>query len=326
MDFDFGDALTRLHGIVIDGIVLIPMAIIAIIVFIISMLIARYVQKLVDRTVRASHRPDSLAVVLSRLARWATIGFGAVLSALIMFPGFSAGELIQLMGLGGLAAGIAFRSIFEDFFSGILLLLNQPFNLGDQIIMDGHEGTIEEIQTRITYIRTYDGRRVVIPNSKLFTNVVIVNTAYPQRRMQHDIGIGYGDDIQLARRIILETLDTIDSVLKTPEPKALVVDLADYAIIIQVRWWVEPPRNIDLMEARDQVLEQVRTALTEYGIDLPFPTQQVLFHNQTEETDGDRRYQREGWPASPGDISKPRSIAYARHRLASPSKPEQGEQ
>jgi small-conductance mechanosensitive channel len=89
-------------------------------------------------------------------------------------------------------------------------------------------------------------------------------------------------------------------VLTTPEPDVIVVDLGPFDVKLRVRWWVESPIHYDALDTRDKVLIALKDALTEQGIDLPFPTQQVLFHDQTEETDGDRTQQREGWPPAMG--------------------------
>ena len=209
----------------------------------------------------------------------------------------------------------AFKDILQNFLAGILILLTEPFKLDDQIIFNDYEGTVEHIQTRATTIRTYDGRRVVIPNAELFTNAVTVNTAYDRRRLEYDIGIGYGDDIAQAKEIILNTLNSRSDVIKDPAPEALVVDLADSTVNIRARWWIEPPRQADMVASRDWVLENVCNQLVAAGIDLPFPTQQVLFHDQTEETDGNRAKQREGWPVQPEGDS-PRALNLSRSVLA----------
>ncbi|MEJ7660618.1 MAG: hypothetical protein WKG07_13870 [Hymenobacter sp.] len=130
---------------------------------------------------------------------------------------------------------------------------------------------------------------MVIPNAELFINAVTVNTAYDKRRLQYDIGIGYGDDIATARQLILEALRGIDDVLTDPAPEALVVDLAGSSVNIRARWWINPPRRADFMAAQDKGLEAIKNTLTAHGIDLPFPTQQILLHDQTEVTDGDRK-------------------------------------
>ena len=95
---------------------------------------------------------------------------------MIAIPSFQPAQLIQLLGISGVAIGFAFLDILQNFLAGILILLTEPFRLGDQIVVGGYEGTVEEIETRATSIRTYDGRRVVIPNSNLFTESVTVNT------------------------------------------------------------------------------------------------------------------------------------------------------
>jgi small-conductance mechanosensitive channel len=101
---------------------------------------------------------------------------------------------------------------------------------------------------RATTIRTYDGRRVVIPNAELFTNAVTVNTAFEKRRLQYDLGIGYGDDIGQARQLILEAMRGVDGVLSDPAPDALVVGLADSTVNIRARWWIQPPRRADALD------------------------------------------------------------------------------
>jgi small conductance mechanosensitive channel len=189
--------------------------------------------------------------------------------------------------------------------------VTQPFRIGDQVVANGHEGTVEDVQTRATFIRTYDGRRVVVPNAELFTGTVVVNTAFEHRRLEYDIGIGYGDDITQARRVILEAVRRTEGVLDDPTPDVLLMDFAPSSINLRARWWIAPPTRADALDARDQVLTAIKDQLTAHGIDLPFPTQQILLHDQTEETDGDRSRQREGWPAGRLPVPRSRNIADA---------------
>ncbi|NEQ31310.1 MAG: mechanosensitive ion channel family protein [Leptolyngbya sp. SIO4C5] len=289
---------------------LLPGIVLGIIVFAIFWIIARIVRSLIRRF---SHRRRSrnVALVLARLIQSGIILLGALVALSIVFPSFGAGDLFQLLGIGGVAIGFAFRDILQNFLAGILILLTEPFQVEDQIVYNDFEGTVEKIQTRATTIRTYDGRRVVIPNAELFTNAVTVNTAYEKRRLQYDIGIGYGDDIDQAKRLILDVLSNDQDALQDPGPEVLVVDLAGSTINLRARWWIKPPRRADALSTQDRILARICAVLTENGIDMPFPTQQILFHDQTEETDGDRSRQREGWPAGPGDTPKRRDLAGA---------------
>src|SRR5205085_11777791 len=124
-----------------------------------------------------------------------------------------------------------------------------------------------------------------------------------------------GDDIDEARRLILEAISEVDDVLKEPPPSVLAVSFGDSSVMLKARWWTKS-RRADFLRGRDRVIPAIRRKLGENGIDLPYPTQQLLFHDQTEETDGDRARQREGWPAGNGDAPRPRSIAQSITRVA----------
>lgn len=299
-----------------DFIILLPNLVLALIVFAIFFFIARTLKRVVKQITRSHRQARNLGLVLGRLAQGITILVGLFIALSIVIPSLKASDLVQLLGISGVAIGFAFRDILQNFLAGILILLTEPFQIDDQIVFKGFEGTVEQIQTRATMIKTYDGRRIVIPNSELFTNSVTVNTAFEHRRLQYDIGIGYGDDIDEARRLILEAIHEIDGVLETPAPDAIVVELAGSTVNIRARWWVQPPRRADVLDMQDRVLTNIKNTLTANGIDLPFPTQQILFHDQTEATDGDRARQREGWPAGNGKVPKSRSIGNALKQLA----------
>lgn len=130
---------------------------------------------------------------------------------------------------------------------------------------------------------------------------MIVNTASALRRWQCDIGIGYGDDIERARRIILQVLQEERDVSPDPKADVIVVDFAESSVNLRARWWTRS-QIADGLNAQDRVWTRVKHDLSAAGIDLPFPTRQILLHDQTESADGDRRRQREGWPAGTRDV------------------------
>lgn len=306
-------ATDKITSMVQGAVAILPNLVIGLIIFILFCFIGRIVRAFVRKQTR--HRDTrNVGLVFGRLAQGILIILGFLIAATIIFPSFKPADALATLGIGGVAIGFAFKDILQNFLAGILILLTEPFQIDDQIVFNDYEGTVENIQTRATTIRTYDGRRVVIPNAELFTNAVTVNTAYDRRRLQYDIGIGYGDDIARAKEIILETLNSRGEILADPSPEALVVDLADSTINIRARWWIEPPRRADAIASTDWVLENICNKLVAAGIDLPFPTQQILFHDQTEETDGDRSRQREGWPVQP-DADPPRSLNLSRSIL-----------
>ncbi len=291
-----------------------PSIALAIVVFVVFFFLARGIKTAIRRVTRHRRNARSLGMVLGRLAQGAIILIGAFVALTIVVPSFKIGDLVNLLGISGVAVGFAFRDILQNFLAGILILLTEPFEINDQIVFKNFEGTVESIETRATKIRTYDGRRIVIPNAELFTNSVTVNTAFDKRRIEYDFGIGYGDDIDHAKQLILETIRETEGVLQDPAPDVLVMELADFTVNIRGRWWINPPRRADTLDFRDKVLTAVKNKLTANGVDMPFPTQQILFHDQTEETDGNRNRQREGWPGY-GEVPKSRSIGGSLNRL-----------
>jgi small conductance mechanosensitive channel len=268
---------------------------IALIVLVLFLAVASGARRAVLRVFKQRSRPD-LATMLAGAARWGVIGLGLLIVATIIFPSISPADLLSTLGIGSIAIGFAFKDILQNWLAGLLILLRQPFRQGDQIIVGKHEGTVEHIEARATLIKTYDGRRVIIPNSAVYTDAVTVNTAFPLRRSQYDVGIGYSDDIDLACEIIVQAVLDVEGVADDPSPEAFAWELAGSTVNIRVRWWTHSKRS-EVVHVQGRVIRAVKKALSEAGIDLPFPTSIVLLHDQTEDADGDRRRQREGWPA-----------------------------
>ncbi|MBE9145258.1 mechanosensitive ion channel family protein [Planktothrix mougeotii] len=315
MSAEISTAWDKVQEMINDFIILLPNLVLAFIVFFIFLFIARTIKQMVRRFTQNRRHARNLGLVLGRLAQGTTVLVGLFIALSIIIPSLKAGDLVQLLGISGVAIGFAFRDILQNFLAGILILLTEPFQINDQIVFKEFEGTVENIQTRATTIRTYDGRRIVIPNSELFTNSIIVNTAFDNRRLEYDVGIGYGDNIEQARRLMLEAMDETEGVLKQPEPDAIVVALAESTVNIRARWWIQPPRRADALDLQDKVLTAIKNKLVANGIDLAFPTQVILFHDQTEENDGNRSRQREGWPAGKGEVPQTRSIGGSLRKL-----------
>ena len=237
------------------------------------------------------------------------VGVAPPIAVTVAFPSMTPGRLISTLGIGGIAIGFAFKDIFQNLLAGILLLLRHPFRVGDEITTGEFTGTVEAIETRATHIRTYDDKRVIIPNGDVYTKPVTVISAYDMLRTEYDVGIGYGDDLGAAKEIALEAIRSVEGVLDEPAPDVLVWELAGSAKNLRLRWWTRPKRG-DVLAVRDRVLHAAAEALVGAGVDLPFPTQVVLFHDQTESIHGDRARQREGWPAgaAPPEPRPPKRI------------------
>jgi small-conductance mechanosensitive channel len=254
-------------------------------------------------------------VAVGRLAQGLVILLALLVALSVALPTFRPGDVVQVLGVGSVAIGFAFRDILQNFLADILLLVTRPFRIGDQIVASNYEGTVEDIQTRATFVRTCDGRRVVVPDTELFTDTVVLNTAFEHRRPEYDVGIGCGDDIDRARGLILEAVRGTEAVFAEPATDVLLMDFAPSSVCLRVRWWIAPPKRAAALDARDTVLAAVENQVKS-GIGLPFPTQQILFHDQTEDDDGERARQRKGWPAGNTDVPASRKMADAIRHLS----------
>src|SRR3979490_533676 len=240
-----------------------PSLIVGVIVFFVFYLFSILLSRVILRTTR-KHRPN-MGVVFARLMSAATILLRFLVAFSVVAPSFQAGDLIKILGIGSVAIGFAFQNILQNFLAGLLLLWAEPFRVGDEIKLDPYEGTVEEIQARATIIKTYDQRRVVIPNADLFTHSVIVNTAFDIRRWEHDLAVKSAENFEELRSVIINAAKRVAGVLSEPSPEALLVDLGDprsNILKLRILWWTKSPRQHEMLTSYDSVLTAIRQALT----------------------------------------------------------------
>ena len=253
----------------------IPRFILAIALAMFFYVVGRLVRALIER---GSHDDEisrrTLRIALGRIAHGTIAIVGLLVSITAAFPGFTPGNLIGTLGIGGVAIGFAFKDIFENFLAGILILVTRPFRIGDQIIYGEYEGTVEEIHTRATYLKTYDGRRVVIPNAQLFTNSVTVNTAFGTRRLEFDFKVSSRDDVDRARVIISRVLNQADDVLPDPKAEVILTGFDGANTILRARWWSRSSIG-DVLVAQDRVLSAAQLALAAGEISLAAPVRPI---------------------------------------------------
>lgn len=259
----------------------------AFIVFVIFWLLTKLFKVFVNKTLsNRTYTRQNLVLVLNRVGSTFIIFFGFLIALVIAIPGFTPSQLIGALGIGSVAIGFAFKDIFQNLLSGILILLSEPFRIGDDIVVNGMEGNVEDIQIRATFLRSPDGRRIVIPNATVYTSAVIVNNAYQRRRCEFIVGIGYEDDMQKAKKIILDILNNNLTVLSQPAFSVNVTALADFSINLTVRWWVNTTET-STSASISEIQELVVTAFDQNCISIPYPVQEVKVYrgDQTDQTE-----------------------------------------
>lgn len=271
----YNDAYVIIDKIIASFWERVPYIIIAIIVVLIFWLLSKVFKFFISKTIaNRSYTRQNLVLVLNRLGSTLIVFFGFLIAMVIAIPGFTPAQLMSALGIGSVAIGFAFKDIFQNMLSGILILLSEPFRIGDTIIVNNMEGTVEDIQVRATFLRSPDGRRVVIPNATVYTSAVIVSTAYTQRRCEFVVGIGYEDDVQRAKEIILKILDHEQTILSQPGFSVNVSNLADFSVKLSVTWWVNT-QETTTSASISHVQESVVEAFHKEKISIPYPVQEV---------------------------------------------------
>jgi MscS family membrane protein len=201
-----------------------------------------------------------------------TVGVIVVLDRL----GFNISALLTVLGIGGLALSLAAQDTIANMISGVILLIDQPFRVGDRIEIQELStwGDVVNIGLRSTRIRTLDNRLVIVPNSSISNNQV-VNYTYPdpRYRIQTEIGVAYGTDLRLVREVITEALKGVEGVIPDMPVDILFLEFGPSEMNLRVRWWIES--YIDARRSTDRVNETIYKALEQAGIDSPYPVMTV---------------------------------------------------
>lgn len=254
-----------------------PRLLAALIVIVVTWLITLVVRGLIARFGVRFRLRRNLIDVLRMLAACGIWLAGLLIALTVVFPTITPGRALTTLGLGSVAVGFAFKDTFENFLAGILILLREPFKIGDHVECDNVEGQVEEITIRDTRIRRTDGQLVVMPNHELFQNPVTVRTDQDLRRTTIICGVAYGENVDAARTVIEKAVRKVDSVRNdVKDVQVFAQAFGSSSIDFEVTWWTGS-RPIDIRASRDQVVSAVKSALDEAGIEIPFPYRTLTF-------------------------------------------------
>jgi small conductance mechanosensitive channel len=228
--------------------------------------------RFIKRTVKKQGGDEHVTKTARKLASF-TI-YSLTLIALLGVFNVPLGSLATLVGLLGLGLSFAMQDMIANFISGIMILISRPFKIGDQIEAGGEEGTVQDIRIRATDIKTYDGRKVIIPNSNLYNDIIVNNTAYGSRRFEVVVGIGYEDDIKTGKEIAEQALEDAEHVEDSPEPQVLVNELGGSSVNLKLRGWTDT-RKANVVKASSELTQLIKDRYDEEGIDIPYPIRTI---------------------------------------------------
>ncbi len=246
-----------------------PSVVAAFLVLLVFFVIYRITQSLLRSLLRRTHADPAVLEIGLKLTKFSVLAFGVVMAAGQL--GFQIASVLAGLGIVGLAVGLAAQDTLANLVAGITILWDRPFRIGDNVTVAGTFGTVQAIGLRTTRILTNDRIDAILPNKTIINEKILNHTRTPQLRLGIAVGIGYGEDIREARRVLTAAVAASPSVLADPPPKVVVTQLGDSAVVLEVRAWLTDPHLES--EARVDLIERVKLALDEAKIEIPFPTQ-----------------------------------------------------
>jgi small conductance mechanosensitive channel len=247
----------------------------AIVILIIGRIVAGFIRRGIRKLMLARDVDPSLTGFISSLAYFGVMAF-VFIAALAKF-GIQTASFIAILGAAGFAVGMALQGTLANFASGVMILLFRPFKAGDVIEAAGVKGSVKEISIFSTTINTPDNVKIIVPNGKLYGDIIRNFNGYDTRRVDMVMGIGYGSDINQAMEIIEGLLKKDERVLAEPGITIAVGELADSSVNILVRPWVN---SGDYWGVFFDFQKSCKEAFDAAGIDIPFP-QTVVHLNKT---------------------------------------------
>lgn len=266
----------KLDSMWIGTIKAMPLLFVALVLLLITWLVARIAVYCLRSSMRHAHIRPSLKELFGTLLRVAVWVVGVLISVTVLFPSLTPAKLLTALGLGSVAVGLAFKDIFENFFAGILIMLRKPMRLGDFIECEGVMGKVERIALRETYIRQIDDQLILVPNSFLFTNPLYILTDKPLRRFEIIVGIAYGEHMEAARSVIRDAIKELELVNHDRPIEVYAREFNSSSMDFTVRWWARST-PLDMHQSRDKVVTAIKLALDQAGIEIPFPYRTLTF-------------------------------------------------
>lgn len=266
----------QLNGLAGSAVALAPNLAAALLVILLTALIAFGVGRTIRAVMLRSRTRPSLVEAMSKLARILVWLFGLLIAATIIFPNLTPSKLLAGLGIGSIAIGLAFKDIFENFLAGFLILMRKPMRIGDDIECEGVSGRVETISMRDTFIRKRSGELVLAPNSFLFKNPLKILTDQPSRRISVVVGVAYGENVDAARDVIRDAIGGIENRDTGKDPQVFAYSFNSSSIDFMARWWCASA-PVDEHVSRDEAVAAIKSALDTAGIEIPFPYRTLTF-------------------------------------------------
>jgi small-conductance mechanosensitive channel len=272
-----GSVTETLQQMLVDFLEFLPDIITALVVFVISLYLAGLLSRLLRRGLELRKTDPELMMLLSKISRWSVIVFGTIVA--LQQVGFDISAFLTGLGILGFTVGFALQDVSKNFIAGLLLLWQQPFDIGDVIEVSDYTGTVADVDLRATEIYTFDGQNVLIPNADVFISPIKNFSKYSKRRFDLSMGVAVDSDLELVMRIALETVGAISGVLQDPTPFISLDKFGSSTIDITLYYWLDTEVT-DVFQTKNTVLVRINDAFADNGIEMPIPSQTVVLQEK----------------------------------------------
>jgi small conductance mechanosensitive channel len=250
------EMLARLiHGV--------PALIAAIVIFVLSLYVAGLSRRAVLRALKLRNANAQVTEMLMKLTQWSVLAMGTIIA--LQQVGFNVTAFLAGLGIVGFTIGFALQDVSKNFISGLLLLIQQPFNIGETIEVTGFTGRVVAIDMRATEIQTADGRVVLIPNANVFTNPITNHSRTGNRRVELVLKVTSESDLDVVREAVLKASSSVPGLRDQPPPTVNFSTIEENKVEMQVYYWIDMDQT-NLTLARDAGLTAIKHALDQAGI------------------------------------------------------------
>ena len=252
-----------------------PNLLTALAIFIVSLYVARIASNILRRVLRRQKAPEGVTHLLGELILWTVIALGAI-TALQRF--FNVTAFLAGLGIIGFTIGFALQDVMKNLVSGIILLIQQPFHVGEVIGSTGFDGTVQQVDLRTTQMETTDGRIVILPNANILTNPIINYTRARRLRVDLHLSLPFTTDPHAAQQLVIDAIQSVPGFVSEPAPVVVFNNLTSSAMELTANFWIDTAQN-KIVHAKDTALLKIVSEFGKQGIEIPHPVQRVIGQN-----------------------------------------------
>ena len=256
---------------------LLPNFVLAILVLISFVFIGKIIKKLAQKLFDRTFKNRALSSIISKVIYIIVISIGAFVALCLLNLDKAVTSLLAGVGIVGLALGFAFQDIATNFIAGFFMAVKRPFKIGQVIHCEGHSGTIRYIGIRTTEITSFQGQEVIIPNKMLFQNPLINDSENIYKRIDLNVGVSYGEDLERVRDIAIESVKNTPNINRNKDIDLVYLNFGDSSIDFRIMIWVEYKSQLEFLKSQSEAIIAIKKAFDKEGIMIPFPIRTLDF-------------------------------------------------